>query len=111
MKTLSEYQKEVEKIEKEFNFKWPLYVRFIHLVEEVGELGEAITVKNGDRKSGSGEKGLADHADLEEEFGDTLFSLFDLANKLQIDLPLALEKTFKRYHKKLEGENLNKYAD
>lgn len=56
IKTLKQYQKEVSELVKQFNFNWSLYVQYIHLVEEVGELGEALTVKEGDRQVGSGEK-------------------------------------------------------
>ncbi|OIO08196.1 hypothetical protein COW98_02155 [Candidatus Roizmanbacteria bacterium CG22_combo_CG10-13_8_21_14_all_35_9] len=67
MKTLDEYQKAVKKIAQEFNFNWTIYVQFIHLVEEVAELGEALTVYNGDRKAGEEKAALADHSDIEEE--------------------------------------------
>lgn len=102
MKSLSQLQKEVEEIDKEFNFNWPLYVRFIHLVEEIGEVGEALTVYQKDRKAGLGSAALADHSNIEEELGDVLFSVFDIANQLKFNLNDVLEKTFARYKKKLE---------
>ena len=101
MKTLKDYQIEVNKQAKEFNFNWSNYVQFIHLVEEVGELGEALTVRKGDRKAGKGENALSDHNDLEEEFGDVLYTLLELGNQLNFDLSTALEKTFVRYNNKL----------
>jgi len=102
IKTFDQYQKEVEEIVRKFNFNWSKYVQYIHLIEEVGELGEALTVKEGDRKSGSGEKAHADHGNIEEEFGDVLFTLMELANKYNISLTEVIEDTFKRYQKKLE---------
>ena len=66
-------------------------------------MGEAITVHLGDRKSGSGEQALADHADLDEEVGDVIFSAIAVANKLGIDLTESLEEAIKRYEKKLEN--------
>jgi len=101
-KTLEQYQKEVFELVKKFNFNWSTYVQYIHLVEEVGELGEAITVEEGDRKAGSGEKAQADHGNIEEEFGDVLFSLIELANKYNISLSKVMEDTFKRYEVKLQ---------
>jgi len=101
-KTLEQYQKEVAELVKQFNFNWSTYVQFIHLVEEVGELGEALTVKEGDRQAGSGEKAQADHGDNEEEFGDVLFTLMELANKYNISLSKMMEDTFKRYEVKLQ---------
>jgi len=55
----------------------------------------------GDRQVGSGEKALADHGDIEEELGDVLFSLIDLANRYNLGLDKIMEDTFKRYQKKL----------
>jgi len=99
-KSLVDYQQKTKEASKGFDFN--CYVRFMHLVEELGELGEAITVYKGDRKAGSGGKALADHSDLEEEFGDVLFSLIDIANDLKIDLSATMETTFDRYEKKLK---------
>ena len=101
MTTLKDYQKKVKELAKKFNFNWSNYVQYIHLIEEVGELGEALTVHKGDRKAGSGEKALADHNDLEEEFGDVIFTLLELGNQLNFDLTATLEKSFERYTKKL----------
>lgn len=101
MKTLKDYQNEVKELTKKFNFNWSNYVQYIHLIEEVGELGEALTVYKGDRKEGTGKKALADHCDLEEEFGDILFTLLELSSQLNFDLTTALEKTFERYNRKL----------
>ena len=109
MKTLNEYQKNVKKIAQEFNFNWTRYVQFIHLVEEVAELGEALTVFNGDRKAGKGEAALADHSNIEEELGDILFSVLELANQLKLDTSIVLDETFERYKEKLE--KLKKKAD
>lgn len=59
MKSIKEYQKEVKKLIKKFNFNWSNYVHFIHLVEEIGEMGEALTVYKGDRKAGAGEESIS----------------------------------------------------
>lgn len=104
-KTLEEYQKEVANIVKRFEFDWSSYIQYIHLVEEVGELGEALTVKEGDRQNGSGEKGQADHGNIEEEFGDVLFTLMELANKYNISLSDVMKDTLNRYQRKLEKLN------
>ncbi|KKR72716.1 MAG: Nucleoside triphosphate pyrophosphohydrolase MazG [Candidatus Roizmanbacteria bacterium GW2011_GWB1_40_7] len=101
MKLLRDYQKEVEELTIKFNFNWSTYVEFIHLVEEVGELGEALTVHHGDRQEGDGQQALADHNDIEEEIGDILFTLLALTNQLNIDSSNSLEKAFKRYKGKI----------
>ena len=100
-KTLVQYQEKVKELVKRFNLDWSIYVRYIHLVEELGEMGEALTVDQGDRKKGSGESALADHTDLKEELGDVLFGLIDIANKLEVNMSDVLETTFSRYEKKL----------
>jgi len=104
-KTLEEYQKEAAIIVKKFKFDWSSYVQYIHLVEEVGELGEALTVKEGDRQKGSGEKAQADHGNIEEEFGDVLFTLMELSNKYNVSLTKVMRNTFKRYQNKLHRMN------
>lgn len=101
-KTLQDYQKQTQETVDKFKFDWSTYVQYVHLVEEVAELGEAITVHLGDRKSGSGEQALADHADLIEEIGDVIFSAIAVANKLGIDSTESLEEAFKRYEGKLQ---------
>ena len=101
MKTLDEYQKQTKKLAEKFGFKWSNYVQYIHLVEEVAELGEALTVHQGDRKAGSGETALADHTSIEEEIGDILFNILEISNQLNVDASAILEKTFERYQEKL----------
>ena len=103
MKSLDELQKQVGTLDSEFNFNWSLYVRYIHLVEEVGELGEALTVQQKDRKPGSGTSALADHVNIGEELGDVLFALLDLANHLHLNAEQSLTNTFKRYEQKLHN--------
>jgi hypothetical protein len=50
----------MQKISKDWieqkNSTCSLYADFCHLVEEVGELGEALVVKHGEREAGDGEK-------------------------------------------------------
>lgn len=102
-KTLEKYQQEVKETAKKFNFDWSNYVQFIHLVEEVGELGEALTVQQGDRKGGSGENAEADHTSPENEIGDILFTVIELANNLNLDVSEIMEETFARYEIKLKN--------
>lgn len=102
-KTFIEYQREVNTCAKKFKFRWSNYVQFMHLVEEVGELGEAITVREGDRKAGVGTQALADHADVREEIGDVLFTVLQLGNQMKINTAQALDDTLRRYRKKLRN--------
>lgn len=103
---MKDFQREVDELFDKFPFSWSNYVHYIRLVEEVGELGEALTVFEGDRQAGSGEAAMAFHNDLTEEIGDVLFALVRVANKSNIDLDVAIDSARKRYNKKLK-----KYID
>ena len=100
-KSLADLQEDVKKCVERFNFGWSHYVQYIHLVEEVAELGEALTVHQGDRAAGSGENALADHTDVKEEVGDVLFNIIQIANQLHLNLDEVMEGTFAHYEKKL----------
>lgn len=100
---LNNLQEKTKKWTDEVGFKWSSYAQYCHLVEEVGELGEAITVKEGERNAGSGHKGLADHSDLSEEIGDALFSLTVIANNYGINLEKSFIDTMIRYNKKMKN--------
>ncbi len=99
---LKELQKQIKKWTDQKGFKWSSYAEYCHLVEEVGELGEALTVQHGERQAGSGNKGDANHSDMEEEIGDVLFSTIVIANRYKLDLEKVFDKTIKRYDKKIE---------
>ena len=101
-KTLKNLQKDVKDCAESFNFDWSNYVQYIHLVEDVAELGEALTVDQGDRKAGSGEQALADHTDPKEELGDILFTTLQLANQLNVNMEEVMRETFERYDGKLK---------
>ena len=70
---------------KGFTTDW-LTIHFL-LMEEIGELTKAIR-KN---KKFHLEKGINSSENLNEEFADVLFYLFDLANHCQINLDQALK--------------------
>lgn len=98
---MNKLQKRVRKVVADFGFNWSTYVQYIHLIEEVGELGEALTVHAGDRKAGEGTSALADHNDPREEIGDVLFTTIAIANEIGVDVDEVLEEMFLRYEKKL----------
>jgi len=98
--TLKEIQKKVKEWNEKIELNWPKLIQYTHLVEEVGELGEALAVSEGARMPGTGEAGLADHSDVREEIGDTIFSLAAIANECDVDLEDAFNYTLNRYKKK-----------
>lgn len=105
MYDLGKIQQAVRTWIDEKGFKWSPYANYCHLVEEVGELGEALVVKQGEREAGEGARMCADHSDMEEEIGDVIFSAIVLANMYGIDLDHCFERTFARYDKKAEKRN------
>lgn len=100
--TLKDIQKKAKEWNEIIKLKWSKLIHYTHLVEEVGELGEALAVSEGARMPGTGEAGLADHSDIREEIGDTLFSLATIANECDVDLEDAFNYTLNRYKKKHE---------
>ena len=108
---MDELQNEVKKKVEQFDFNWSTYVQYIHLIEEVGELGEALTVHSGDRKAGEGTSALADHNDPREEIGDVIFTTVAIANELGINLSEIMKVTFERYERKLARLNSSIKSD
>lgn len=103
--SLKAVQRTVREWTDQNGFKWSDYAAYCHLVEELGELGEAITVQQGEREAGSGLAGLADHADVAEEIGDVLFCTIDMANRLGVDIEQCFAETMKRYDQKTKKRN------
>lgn len=93
---LSEIQRYVKEwIEKVGERDWTKWNYFARLVEEVGEVGEFLSLKEGHKKHKS-LKGK----DLEEEVGDIIFVLAAFANKLGIDLERCFSKVRKKHKRK-----------
>ena len=66
----------------------------LFLMEEIGEMAEAIRKINGKKEN----KKM--RADLEKEFGDVLLSIITLANRYDVDLEKAFVKTVKSTEKR-----------
>lgn len=70
-------------------FDWPNYQDvYDKFQEEIHELNEAIDLQNKD--------------EIENEFGDVLFSLINMARHLKIDPEMALQKTNNKFKKRFE---------
>ncbi len=80
-----------EWFEKSGAEKWPKFVIFARLVEEIGEVGKCMNVKEGYQKK--------EVSKLKDEFGDALFTLILLANEYNLDLNEAMEQVLKKYDK------------
>lgn len=101
-KSLLMYEDTIREITQKENLDRPEYVQYIQMIGEVSELGEALTVHQGDRASGSGNSAMADNANMTEEIGDVFFSLCQISDKLGVHIDEAMDTTFVRYDKKLE---------
>lgn len=76
---------------KQVGFEWDDVSQVLEKVkEEEQELAEAVEARNTDPSS-------ENHARVEEEFGDLLFSLINYSRFLDIDAEQALERTNKKF--------------
>jgi len=87
---MNEHQRRVDELIREFGGYWKPTEMLAALVEEVGELAEAVLVAEGIKGSGGDE-------DLREELGDVLFALACIANHYGVDLLDALDESIKKY--------------
>ncbi len=65
---------------------------FVHLVEEIGEIGRCILYDSGYKKTGLGHKRAP--KDVDREFAQSLSLLIQLANRQRVDLESAYLKEF-----------------
>ena len=85
-------QDKVKNFCEQHNLSTSSEARFLDLVSERGELSKEILIQ-----SDYGKKTIDHSARLEEEVGDTIFSLIALSNSLDIDMEAALVKVLKKY--------------
>lgn len=71
--------------------------RFIQLVEEIGELANAIATAEGHKSK------KCARADLADSFADVLFDLIVLANLYEIDLEKETRIMLKRLEKRIKN--------
>ncbi|SDY97331.1 MazG nucleotide pyrophosphohydrolase domain-containing protein [Bacillus sp. 166amftsu] len=84
---LSEFQQYVANFSEEKGFQnTTIEMRTMYLMEELGELAEAIVKRNEDKNTNR-EIGL--------EMFDVIWNVCDLANKLEIDLEEAFQEKMK----------------
>ena len=80
-------------------------VRFLDIVSELGELAKEILLH-----TDYGKKTIDHSARLEEEVGDTIFSLISLSNSLDIDMEAALDKVLKKYELRAHNGSIGSSA-
>ncbi len=95
-------QQEVDDLIQQMGGYWTPYAMFLSLAEEVGELArqinhyEKVKIK----------KPTEPKKDIDEEIGDTLYSLICIANYYNIDLAQSLRDVMEKYRKR----DANRYS-
>ncbi len=88
---MEKYQQELDKWFKEKDWKyWSELSILARLMEETGEFARLVNHLYGDKPKRSDEK----VQEMEEELGDILYTLICFANKNNISLDKAIEKSF-----------------
>ena len=88
---LKEAQDSVDEwFKKSGSEKWPKFVIFARVVEELGEIGKCMNVKEGYQNKKVSE--------LDDEFGDALFSFILLANEYNLDLNKVMKRVIDKYN-------------
>lgn len=83
-------QRDVDELIKSLGGYWEPFEMLAALVEEVGELADAMLAFEGVKGNGNREQ-------LEEEIGDVLFALMCISNYYGVDLERALKTTVLKY--------------
>jgi len=86
-------QSEVDELVKALGGYWKPFEMLAALVEETGELADAMLAVEGVKGRGSKEA-------LVEEIGDVLFALTCIANHYGVDLGEALKATIEKYRRR-----------
>ncbi|MBI2043909.1 pyrophosphatase [Candidatus Pacearchaeota archaeon] len=94
--TLKEAQKIIDEFVKERHWERPSSDTFIHLVEEIGEVGSNILIMK-DYGGGHTKDKLVN---LEEELADVLYLLLKLANENNVDLQNAFTSKIEKIRNK-----------
>jgi len=102
MKTLRQLIKQTKKITKKFpDPHWKAETRFVDLVEEIGELANAILVAE-KRKSKKRQK-----AEIADSLCDCLWNIFILADIYGIDLDSEYQTVLKDVEKRISQGDFN----
>lgn len=98
MNSFSDLKQRALNLAKQFPNQWDAKTHFVDLVEEVGELGNAILVDGGDKSE------KRRRADLKDSFADILFELILMADECDVDLEKELSQMLDSLEKRLAQE-------
>lgn len=96
--------KEMQLVKKDFDKargwdKFDASNVFVHLVEELGEIGRHVNIEE-KYKENKGHMNIPANGELEREFAQALMLLIQLANHYDIDLESAFSSEFKIMEKR-----------
>jgi len=92
-------QKAVANLFGKYNLSTDVQTRYIDLVSEVGELGKEILTS-----TDYGKKDLLINAQMIDEVGDCLFSLFALCHEMGVDSQNALNNSLAKYEQRFDNK-------
>ena len=96
-------QEKVSNFNKEINCNYetmPVYARLLDIQSELGELAKEYL-----KTSQYGTCNFSLEEDFKLEFGDVLYSLFSLANEVNIDANECLNKVILKYKERIKNNS------
>lgn len=96
---IKQAQQKTDELIQKYGGYWQPLSQFARLVEETGELGRALNIKYGNKKS----KNKGDGREISEELADVLFTLMAIANNEKIDLDIEFQDKLKKDFEKCKG--------
>ncbi|MHC1604714.1 MAG: hypothetical protein ACXQTP_01900 [Candidatus Methanofastidiosia archaeon] len=104
---ISQAQKDIEKFCKERDWdKFPASLVYMHLIEEISEIGEEILFEEGYKKEGAGHE--KSNADVSREFAQSLALLLQLALHFKVDVEKAFVRELEIMEQRFSPEDWKK---
>lgn len=94
-KTLSQWQEEITNVIETYKLNSSIEYRLLDVMSELGEVSKEML-----KMTEYGKTDPAHNQNFAEEVGDLLFSLFTVANAMQVDLNKALRLVIDKYHQR-----------
>jgi NTP pyrophosphatase (non-canonical NTP hydrolase) len=94
--TLNEMAKKTREVSEKFGTTWSKEVRLVDMMEEVGELSNAVLVKEGHKNQKRAK------AELEDSLCDVLYDLLLLSENYGVDLENEYKKMLESLEKRIK---------
>ncbi|MCK9293151.1 MAG: MazG nucleotide pyrophosphohydrolase domain-containing protein [archaeon] len=98
---MKEIQEKIRVFCEKNNLKNSIEIGMLDITSEIGELSKEVI-----KGTNYGVKDFSKTENTDMEFGDVLFSLIVLANKLDVDLNKSLDMALEKYKKRIEKGNM-----